>query len=127
MKTQSSPATPAHEYLVEMTFAPFATVPTPQEAIAFAEKFALPSLEVLEELAAEGRIIAGGTNLASVGFTFIARVATAPELEEMLVRLPLWSRAQTRILPLGTFASRTAALRARIAQNQAAAAAPGRS
>lgn len=124
MKT---PSPSAHDYLVEMTFAPFPTVPTPQEAIAFAEHLALPSLEALEQLAAAGRIVAGGTNLASAGFTFIARVSTPLELEEMIGRLPLSVRAQTRVLPLGTFGSRAATIRARIARSRAASATPGRS
>jgi hypothetical protein len=124
MKTQS-PST--HEYLVEMTFAPFATLPTPQEAIAFAENLALPSLEALEKLAADGLIVAGGTNLASAGFTFIARVSAPQELEETLARLPLAVRAQTRVLPLGTFGSRIATIRARITRARDTAAVPGRS
>jgi hypothetical protein len=127
MKTQSPSPTPAHDYLVEMTFAPFATLPTPQEAVAFAENLALPSIEALEQLVAEGRIVAGGTNLAAAGFTFIARVSAPLELEEMLGRLPLSVRAQTRVVPLGTFGSRAATIRARVARGRASAATPGRS
>lgn len=127
MKTQSPSTPPAHDYLVEMTFAPFATLPSPQEATAFAENLALPSIEALERMVAEGRIVAGGTNLAAAGFTFIARASSPLELEEMIGRLPLSVRAQTRVVPLGTFASRAATIRARLARNAAAAAAPGRS
>jgi hypothetical protein len=127
MKTQSPSTTPAHDYLIEMTFAPFATLPTPEEAAAFAENLALPSIEALEKLLAEGRIVAGGTNLAAAGFTFIARASSPLELEEMIGRLPLSVRALTRVVPLGTFGSRAATIRARLARSRSAAATPGRS
>jgi hypothetical protein len=126
MKTQPASAPPAHDYLVEMTLAPFAHLPTPEEAAAFAENLALPSIEALEHLVAEGRIVAGGTNLAAAGFAFIARTSSPLELEEMIGRLPLSVRAQTRVVPLGTFGSRAATIRARLARNRSTAAA-GRS
>jgi len=112
----------SHDYLVEMTFAPFSSPLGPQEVVTFAERFALPTLEALGKLAASGRILAGGPALASVGFSFIARAATPQELEEMVAGLPLWTRAQTRVVPLGTFESRAATIRDRLkAAGEAAA------
>jgi hypothetical protein len=104
----------SHDYLVEMSFAPFASLPSPQEVVTFAERFALPTLETLGKLAASGRILAGGTALASVGFSFIARAGTPQELEDMVAGLPLWARAQTRVVPLGTFEGRAATIRERL-------------
>jgi hypothetical protein len=112
----------SHGYLVEMSFAPFASLPSPQEVVTFAERFALPTLEALEKLAAGGRIAAGGPTLASVGFAFIARAASPQELEEMVAGLPLWARAQTRVVPLGTFESRAATIRDRLRKAREAAA-----
>jgi hypothetical protein len=116
----------SHDYLVEMSFAPIATLLSPQEVVAFAERFALPTLEGLEKLAAAGRIVAGGPALASVGFAFIARAASPQELEEMVTGLPLWARAQTRVVPLGTFESRAATIRGRLQKARDAAALPAK-
>jgi hypothetical protein len=113
---------PSHDYLIEMSFAPFASLPSPQEVVTFAERFALPTLEALEGLAAAGRIVAGGPALASVGFAFIARAASPQELEEMVAGLPLWTRAQTRVVALGTFESRAATIRGRLQKAREAAA-----
>jgi hypothetical protein len=112
----------SHDYLVEMSFAPFASLPSPHEVVTFAERFALPTLDALEGLAAAGRIVAGGPALASVGFAFIARAATPQELEEMVAGLPLWTRAQTRVVALGTFESRAATIRGRLQKARKAAA-----
>jgi hypothetical protein len=108
------------DYLIEMNFTPFATLLSPQELLAFTERMALPTLEGLEKLAASGRILAGGTSLAAIGFTFIARVNSPEELEDMLGSLPLWPRAQTRVVALGTFARRTVGIRGMLERLKAA-------
>lgn len=94
---------PFHDYLVEMNFAPFASLPSPQEAITFTERFVKPTLEACRRLLAAGEILAGGPPLATTGLIFIARASSPEALEEMIVALPLWTRAQTRVVPLGTF------------------------
>jgi hypothetical protein len=115
---------PYHDYLIEMTFTPFASLLTPQEVVAFTERFALPTLDALQNLAAAGRILAGGTPLAAAGFSFIARVSSPEDLEEMVTGLPLWTRAQTRVVPLGTFESRAATIRNRLVKAGEAAQPP---
>jgi hypothetical protein len=110
-----------HEYLVEMSFAPFASLPSPQEAAAFTERLVLPTLEALERLAGSGRIAAGGPALAAPGFSFIARASSPEELEERVAGLPLWPRAQTRVVPLGTFEGRSASVRERLRNARVAA------
>jgi len=112
-----------HDYLVEMHFTPFATLLSAPEATAFAERLALPTLETLERLAASGRILAGGSLLAAAGFAFIARVGSPQELEELVASLPLSARAETRVVPLGTFGSRAATPRGRVERARAVAAA----
>lgn len=109
----------SNRYLVEMNFPPFASLPAPAELLSFMEKTALPSFERLEQLEAEGRILAGGTTLGAVGLSFVIRTESAEELDETLAALPLWPRAQTRVVPLGTFAQRAGATRQRLAQLQA--------
>jgi len=104
------------DYLVEMTFPPFGTLLSPQEVITFSERFVLPTLEACQKLRATGRIVAGGTALAAIGFTFVARTESPQELEDMVAGLPMWSRAQTRIVPLGTFESRANIMREKLSQ-----------
>ena len=116
---------PSLDYLVEMTFDPFATLLGPQEITAFGERMALPTIEALRGLAESGRILAGGTFLAASGFIFIARVSSPQELDEMMIGLPLFPRARTRVVPLGTFESRGAALRERLDRAKAAQPAQG--
>ena len=105
----------SHDYLVEMTFAPFGSLLSPKEAVTFSERFVLPTLEACQKLKETGHIVAGGTALAAVGFTFIARAESPQDLEDMVAGLPLWARAQTRVVPLGTFESRAATVRQRLA------------
>lgn len=109
----------SHDYLVEMTFTPFGSLLSPQEVVTFSERFVLPTLEACQKLRESGRIVAGGTALAAIGFAFIARAGSPQELEDMVAGLPLWARAQTRVVPLGTFESRAAAVRQRLGQAQA--------
>ena len=106
----------ANEYLVEMTFTPFGSLLSPQDVLTFSERFVLPTLEACQKLRESGRIVAGGTTLAAVGFTFIARAESPHELEDMVAGLPLWARAQTRVIPPGTFESRLSAIRQRLNQ-----------
>lgn len=116
--THASAEDSPHEYLVEMTFSPFASVPSPQEISLFTERFVLPTFEAFRRLRADGRIAAGGPLLGATGFSFIARTQSPEELETMLVLLPLWARAQTRVVPLGSFESRADAIRERLSRLQ---------
>lgn len=108
-----------HDYLVEMKVTPAANVPTPQEGVAFTERFVLPTLDACERLVAEGHILAGGPTLATLGFSFIARAESPQHLEDLLTTLPIWPRAQTTIVPLGSFAARSHNVRQRLAANKA--------
>lgn len=104
----------SHDYLVEMTFTPFASLPSPQELVAFNERMVQPTFEALQRLVSEGRILAGGTALGAAAFHFIARAQSPQEFDEMLSSLPLWPRAQTRIVALGTFEARARVARDRL-------------
>jgi hypothetical protein len=103
------------DYLVEMKLAPVANVPTPQEGVAFTERFVLPTLEAFERLVAEGHILAGGPLLAGMGFSFVIRAASPAQLEALVATLPLWPRAQTTVVPLASFGDRAATVRERLA------------
>lgn len=102
------------DFLVEMKIAPASVVPTPQEGLAFTERFVLPTLEAFERLMAAGKIVAGGPQLGSMGFTFIARAESPQQLEEIVATLPLWPRAQTTVVPLASFSDRLTTVRHRL-------------
>ena len=109
----------AHVYpFVEMGPSPPSPIsPGPAELVTFMERHdpadARGAGKAREQ---SGRILAGGTTLAAVGLSFIIRVDSPQELEDAVASLPLWPRAQTRVLPLGTFAARVATARQRLAQ-----------
>jgi len=117
----NSPTTSSsHDYHVEMLFDPAGSLPR-AELLPYLENTVIPTLAACERLQSAGRIVAGGPLLGAIGFSFVARVGSATELETMLASLPLWSRARTRVVPLGSFASRHATARARLAVLKAAA------
>jgi hypothetical protein len=102
------------DYLVDMTVAASSTILTPEEGVAFAERYVLPTLDTLEGLQASGRIVAGGPLAGAMRFTFIARAESSQELEDVLASLSIWSRAQTTVSPLGSFKSRAGRVRQRL-------------
>ena len=108
------PTVPTTDYLIEMKIAPTGSVPTVPEGIAFTERYVLPTLQACEQLTASGRIIAGGPELGAMGFVFIVRVTAAREIEALMRELPIWPRAQTRVLPLTTFHERLSAVQQRL-------------
>jgi hypothetical protein len=111
------------EYLVEMSFAPLASLPSPQEMASFNERFIQPTLSACKDFLDAGKIAAGGPALAAVGLIFIARAHSPQDLEDMLSTLPLWPRAQTRVVPLGTFENRLRFARDRLQKAKASLAA----
>jgi hypothetical protein len=120
MPTMKSDSTTT-DYLVEMKIAPTGTVLTPQEGAAFAERFLLPTLDACERLRAEGRIVAGGPVLGAMAFTFVVRGESVRQVDELVSGLPFWPRAQTTVVPLGSFELRAAAVRQRLAASRAGA------
>lgn len=113
------------EYLVELKFTPVAGVPTPAEAVAYAERFIQPTLEQCERLLEAGTLVAGGPRLGGMELTFVLRTETAQAAEEIVMALPGWTRAQTTLTPLGSFACRAAAGRERLGKLKATLAAAG--
>lgn len=107
------------DYLVTMKLPPAPRSFGPTEGLAFVHDLVLPTLEACETLSAQGRILAGGPTLGVMGFTFIARASAPQDLEEMVATLPLWSRADTTIVPLGKFGDRLAVIRQRLATSAA--------
>jgi len=107
------------DYLIEMKLAPTGSILTPAEAVAFAERVILPTLDECQRLAASGKIVAGGPAIGAMAFHFVLRAASAQEVDEIVGALPAWPRAQTTVTALGLFERRAGSARERIARVKA--------
>jgi muconolactone delta-isomerase len=84
---------------------------TEDTARAFIEGIIVPTLARAEQLAQEGRIVAGGAVAGRVALRFIADVETSQQLDRIVASLPLWTVADTRVTPLIDFGDRRAGVR----------------
>ena len=97
-------------FLVELDHVKSGTMLTPEAGRAFVEQIIFPTIERAEQLIAEGRILAGGPVAGRIAVRFIADVATAKELDQLVTSLPLWTVADTRVTALIDFGDRRAHL-----------------
>ncbi|HVU36102.1 MAG TPA: muconolactone Delta-isomerase family protein [Opitutaceae bacterium] len=75
---------------------------------AFIENVILPTLARAEQLAKQGRIIAGGPVAGRIALRFIAEVESPQSLDRLISGLPLWPISDTRVTPLVDFTERRA-------------------
>ncbi len=73
---------------------------------AFIEQVIFPTLARAEELAADGRIVAGGPVVGRVALRLIMEAKSAEEADRLVSSLPLWPLAETRVTPLTTLVER---------------------
>ena len=96
------------KFLVELdhhnTGQPF----TQDTARAFIEGIIFPTLARAQELAQEGRIVAGGPVAGRIALRMIMEVESAQELDQLVSSIPLWTVADTRVTPLIEFSDRRA-------------------
>ena len=102
------------EYLVDMHLADSGRSTTPAEGLTFVEQYVLPTLDLCEALAREGRIVAGGPVSGAVALSFIIRADSAREIDDVVGGLPIWPRMVTTVTPLTSWTERAAALRPRL-------------
>lgn len=98
------------QYLVDMRLADSSRPATPQDALTLIERYILPSLELCRKYAQEKKIVGGGPMSATIGLALIVEANSAVELDQIVGSLPFWSRMQTTVTPLTTFASRAEVL-----------------
>jgi hypothetical protein len=77
-------------YFVEMKLADSARPKSPQDGVTFIEGFVLPSLEILDQLQKEGRLLAGGPVAGAIELALIVRAESVQELDELVESLPVW-------------------------------------
>ncbi len=105
------------KFLVEIDHVKTGPPLTPDNALSFIEGIIFPTLAKAEQLAQEGRIVAGGPVAGRIALRFIADVETVQALDQLVSSLPLWTVADTRVTPLIDFSDRrrhVQALRERI-------------
>jgi len=100
--------------LVEMKLATHSRPNSPEDGIAFLEGYIFPSLEMLNKLEEEKKVIAGGPMTGTIGIALMVKAESAQELDELLASLPVWPLMETAVTPLTTFQGRSAAVRPRL-------------
>jgi muconolactone delta-isomerase len=95
-------------FLVELDHVKTGQPLTEETARAFIETVIFPTIARAEELAKQGRIVAGGPVAGRIAIRFIADVETPQQLDQLITSLPLWQVAETRVTPLIEFADREA-------------------
>ncbi len=96
------------KFLVEIDHVKTGPPPTQDTTRSFIEGIIFPTLAKAEQLAQEGRIVAGGPVAGRIALRFIADVETIQELDQLVSSLPLWTVADTRVTPLIDFSDRRA-------------------
>jgi len=99
------------QYLVQMKLGSASRPTTPQDGVALIEQFILPTLDLCRKLVEEKRILAGGPISGAVALVLIVNAESARELDDLITSLPLWSRVETKVIPLTSFEGRQQAVR----------------
>lgn len=96
------------KFLVELDHPKTGLPQTDEATRVFFENLILPTLARAEQLAKEGRILAGGPVVGRIALRFIAQVDSAQELDRLIASLPVWTVAETRVTALLDFSERRA-------------------
>ncbi len=95
-------------YLVDMSLA--SGPKTPQEGIELITALLLPTLAAAKELEKKGIIVAGGPKTGQIGFSMIFKVDSIEQFDEIVERLPIWTRMHTTVTPLTPFEVRESSI-----------------
>ncbi len=94
------------KFLVELDHLKTGQPFTEDTARSFIQGIIFPTLDKAEQLAQQGRIVAGGPVAGRIALRFIADVETAQQLDQLVSSLPLWTVADTSVTPLIDFSDR---------------------
>lgn len=102
------------KYLVSGSHGPgFAT---PKDALELLENLVLPTLDAMNKLQKEKRILAGGLEVGARSFVFVAEAESNEKLDRMLREIPLWGMITWQVTPLESFETRAEEERAMVAR-----------
>jgi hypothetical protein len=85
---------------------------TPEEALKLLENVVIPSLDALNKLQAEKKILAGGLKVGERAFVFVAEAESNEKLDRMLREIPFWGMVRWEVTPLEGFDTRATEERA---------------
>ena len=89
---------------------------TSEEALQLLEKIVVPSLDALNKLQREKRILAGGLKIGERAFVFVAEAESNEKLDRMLREIPFWGILKWDFAPLESFETRAEEERMMIAR-----------
>jgi muconolactone delta-isomerase len=96
------------QYLVTMEYVEPGPLFAPQQLGQMVAEMILPSFDLLAELEAQGKIVAGGVPVGSRTASFVVEAANHGELDQLLEGIPWWGVMKTTVTPLQAFAQRAA-------------------
>jgi muconolactone delta-isomerase len=102
------------QHLVQMNIIPQARPADDEEGLKFAQDLIYPTLKQCQQLQQDGKILAGGPISGTIGLVLVIETDTLKELDQILTRLRVWPRMETKVIPLTTFADRASAVEARL-------------
>lgn len=88
------------QYLVTMETVEQGQLISPQQRAQFREQVVLPGYQVMKQLRAEKKVLAGGHLVGRRGVTFIADVATNDQLHQLLESIPWYWTTKNEVTPL---------------------------
>jgi muconolactone delta-isomerase len=94
------------QYLVTMDFVESGPLLPPEQMVGMMRSAILPTLETLERLDAEGKILGGGHPVGERAVAFVVEVESNDELDILLHELPAWGVLKTGVTPLRRFEDR---------------------
>jgi muconolactone delta-isomerase len=108
-------------FLVEMDHVKSGVTPSAGAGRAFIEQIIFPTLARGAQLVTAGKIVAGGPVVGRIALRFVVEADSTAEVDALVSALPLWTVAETRIVPLTGFADRRARVEALLASLPSAA------
>jgi muconolactone delta-isomerase len=94
------------QYLVTMNFVEPGPLLPPEQMVGMMRSAILPTLETLERLDSEGKILGGGHPVGERAVAFIVEAESNDELDVLLHELPAWGVLKTAVTPLRHFGDR---------------------
>jgi muconolactone delta-isomerase len=93
-------------FLVELDHVKWGSAWTPEAGRAFIEQVMFPTLARAEQLVAEKKILCGGPIAGRIALRFIVDADSSEEVDRLIISLPVWPVAETRVTPLISFSAR---------------------
>jgi hypothetical protein len=93
-------------FLVELDHLKSGALLTPEASRAFIEQVIFPTLARAEQLVADKKILAGGPVVGRIALRFILEAESLKEIDRLVLSLPLWPLAESRVTPLVAFNER---------------------